>query len=243
MSFHPEEYRTIRDEMQQRFHWTRALLLFSLAATATLLSWLLTRPEGEVFNPIFLIPVGLALIYFLFHSYRDVLEQIYHLGGYLLVFHELELKGQAYALSILGFHTLSRYGHDMINDADKEKNAHEKIPTRSRLRHLILGRGLRWGSDAKRGGVLLGLLTVANILGPLYLLSQSGWCISLNWLTIVAATFGGIFFCLILATEIGLWTMDVFVKEDVRHWLELRHNIDSDPSIVDKTLRKILGLG
>lgn len=143
MRFSPEEYKTIRGEMLQRFHWTRALLLFSLAATSTLLSWLFTRPEGEVPNPIFFIPVGLALVGFLFHSYRDVLEQIYHLGGYLLVFHELELKGQAYALSTLGFHTLSRYSHDMIDNADKEKNAQAKTPILSRLRHLILGRELR----------------------------------------------------------------------------------------------------
>ena len=81
-----EEYKTIRDEMVQRFRWTFEISFFAVASTGALLSWL-SIAEIKSY-PLLPICAGLGIISFLFYSYRVLLEGIYNSGSYLAVFHE-----------------------------------------------------------------------------------------------------------------------------------------------------------
>jgi hypothetical protein len=107
----PEEYKAIRDEMLQRLKWTFELVFFSIASTAALLSWLSTQaPQAESnpsMNPFLFACIGLVIIGYLFHSYRELLRQIYSQGSYLAVFYEGDEQG-------FNWHRLSRCNRPLI---------------------------------------------------------------------------------------------------------------------------------
>lgn len=136
-----EEYKSIRDEMLQRFRWTFEILFFAVASTGALLSWLSTissQAPSEL-NPFLFVCVGLGIISFLLYEYLEVLRGIYNQGSYLVVFHERNKQD-------FRWHTLNRFRKELVGGKSD------------------------WGRDGRRGGYLLAVLTTANIGGPLWFL-------------------------------------------------------------------------
>lgn len=208
MNMNMEEYRTLRDEMLQRFRWTRQLLLFSVGTTAALLSWLFTKGGDDGLNPILFVFVGLGLISFLFYSYKGVLEQIYHIGGYLAIFHEGGADG-------LKFHRISRLGDD------------------------LLGEKAQWGKDPRRGVSLLFLLTIANCVGPFYIVKESGKWPALDEVTILSIAGAVIFMLIIISTGWGLWSMKKSIRKDMSKWLRLKEKLETEPSVLERIIDDI----
>ena len=102
-----EEYKTIRDEMLQRFKWTTELSFFSVVSTGALLSWLSTKSSDKELNPFLFICVGVGILLFVFFSYLNILRAIYNQGGFLVFFHELGSQD-------FRWHIISRTQNELI---------------------------------------------------------------------------------------------------------------------------------
>lgn len=195
-----EEYKSIRDEMLQRFRWSLQLAFFAVVSTAALLAWLSTEASAAKSNPL-LSPwlfacVGLVVTGYLFYSYRELLRQIYNQGSYLTVFYEKEQER-------LRWHCLSRFGNQWLGEKSD------------------------WGRDGRRGGFLMLFLLSANIGGPLWLLRENldfcGW----NFLIFIIMIFLAI---VVVVIAWGLFTTRRFMLKNVGHWLKMKKELEKDPN-------------
>jgi len=215
-----EEYKSIRDEMLQRFRWTTELSVFSVVSTGALLSWLSTA-RGQIpteLSPLLFIFVGLGIIGFIFYSYLELLRGIYNQGSYLTIFHERifdEGNEQAF-----GWHALSRFR--------KELNKKEAD----------------WGRDGRRGGYLLLLLLIANLAGPLLLIWKTMdifppyWYKDWSILLPIAAVVGLVVW--ISITAWGLFHTRKFMKDNLKEWMQTKDNLKKDPNLLETTMKSVL---
>jgi hypothetical protein len=206
-----EEYKTIRDEMLQRFRWTLELSFFAVASTGALLSWLSTG-SGRESNPYLFILIGLAIIFFVFYSYRNVLQKTYSLGSYLVLFHEIDKKG-------FRWHLLSR------------------------LRREMIGEKSDWGTDGRRGGLLLVLLSIADIGGPLYLLRENMSILAdgcVDVFKLVTIVFSVALLILLSITAYNLFNMAKFMHSDMREWMQVKDEVAKDPNLPVNALKRVM---
>lgn len=103
-----EEYKTIRDEMLQRFKWTVEISVFSVVSTGALLSWVFTKRSTET-NPLLFICVGLGIVAYLFYAYLNILQGNYNRGSYLAVFHEVRERN-------FRWHNFNRFRNEMLRE-------------------------------------------------------------------------------------------------------------------------------
>lgn len=208
-----EEYKTIRDEMLQRFRWTTELLFFAVGSTAALLSWLSSlatqSPAPTRLNPLIFVSVGLGITTYLFFSYRETLGSIYQQGGYLAVFHEFSQQD-------FRWHLLRRF----FNELRGEKSD--------------------WGRDGRRGGLLLLLLAIANVLGPVWFLREylGNIVVDLfNGVMIAIVLMLGAFICMIAW---DLFTTARFMRQNLKKWMQIKDNLEKDPSLLGTTIERVL---
>lgn len=204
-----EEYKTIRDEMLQRFRWNVELLFFAIASTGALLSWLSTKPSNEL-NPYLFIMVGLGIVGYIFYSYESILRQIYNQGSYLAIFHERDNED-------FRWHLLNRFHKELIGEKSD------------------------WGKDGRRGAFALILLTIVNILGPLYFLRENICPNDMEKLgaLIVVIVLG--FLILIIIRR--LFNTGEYMRENMKEWNQIKENQKADPNLLENKIKNVLSGG
>lgn len=217
----PEEYRTIRDEMLRRFGWTYHLLIFAIAATGALLSWL-SQTTNLQLDPYPFICVGLGVIGIVFYSYVVLLQGIYNMGGYLAMFHDVHETG-------FRWHWLSRLRNELIGN----KSDWGRDGKRGGWILIIL-------AIANIAGPLW-ILRVANITTRpgtffewVYLLRPDG----LEWVTFWIAVGIG---CRMGKVLYDLFNTAEFMRENMQTWRQIKVNVEEKNDLPEEIFNALVG--
>lgn len=206
-----EEYKSIRDEMLQRFRWDIELSFFAVGSTGALLSWLSTQSESKQ-NPYFFICVGLTIVIFIFYSYYNVLKGIYNQGSYLIFFHEAVEENS-------GWHCLSRFRKELMGKrSDWGSNGR-----RGGWLLVILALGNIFGPlYFLRGNINIcaygdvdwfKMVTILVAVGLLIPVSKIAW---------------------------GLFHSRKFMHENMREWMHVRKKLGQEPKLLENTINKVI---
>lgn len=156
-----EEYKTIRNEMLERFKESDKLLYYTIGSIGLIIAWLLSLSPGNVGvvdQPFIYIGgswIVLVLVLYNMYSHYSTTKLIYIWGTYLAIFHELDNK------EYIRFHLLNRFKNDIINSLKDRDNIKEK----ENLKKVELIE--TWGFQAKSYNKLFILLSCASIIVPI----------------------------------------------------------------------------
>ncbi len=109
-----------------------------------------------------------------------------------------------------------------------------KWHTVNRLRNELIGKKSNWGRDGKRGGFLLIILVIANILIPLLLLRDN---LAMDWylllIIVVIALLLWIGF-----TACGLFKTGEYMRKSWKKWRQIKEKLEQDPNLLEDTIKK-----
>jgi hypothetical protein len=114
--------------------------------------------------------------------------------------------------------------------------------TLSRFRNELINKKSDWGKDGRRGGYLLILLMLANIVGTLWFLRANicDFGSDFVWFKIVTILIALLLVCSICYIIYRLFNMRRFMMDNLKGWRQIRDNLEKTPDLLESTIKNVL---
>jgi hypothetical protein len=114
----------------------------------------------------------------------------------------------------------------------------------SRFRDDLLGPRSMWGADGRRGAIILAILAVANIGGPVWLLSKDlNFWSPLDVLGLVTFMLAFPLSAMIAVIGWKLFHMADFMLGNMKKWKRIKKELERQPNLLKDTVSRVLDCG